>query len=219
MKKILVVTLFVALAFSAFAQMEMSAGLGYEFQAFSINTKASIMGGLQMNGKLSTSYSNIFAFFDATYVEATLGMQFIGGKNTSTVKIDGLGTISETVDNPSMTNLAIGVLGKYPFEITPAISVFPALGFEYDLNIAAEGKDDMSSDEKAELNMFFIKAGVGADFAVTEKIYLRPSVLFAYKIPGEAEKNAIKDLESSGADSVSINTLRWDIGLSVGYKF
>jgi hypothetical protein len=103
--------------------------------------------------------------------------------------------------------------------------IFPILGFEYDLNLSykdADGNDlkaGMTNDQKANLNMLWIKGGLGLDIPIAGEIYLRPEVLASYKLRSKSDTNAIDTYTADGAEDVSVTTVKVDIGLLVGYRF
>jgi hypothetical protein len=168
------------------------------------------------------------AYFDATYVQVSVGLDWASA-NSATRVVDELsifGGGSDKVTSPSITRdyLSFGLLLKYPFDMT-GFYVFPILGLEYDLNLVykdASGNDlkaDMDKDEVADLNMLWIKAGVGLDIPIAKRIYLRPEVLGSYKLRSKLEKDWIAEEESAGMDSASYTTIKVDIGFLLGYQF
>jgi len=218
MKKKIILALLMAalLAGGAFAQFNMSAGLGGNF-------------GMHM-----TSYSGegdkpkplvgggFYAFYDATYAMAKVGM-FIGGKK---MDMSFLGSDDSTV-NMSYTYFSLGLLGKYPIDLG-SFTLFPMVGFEYNLfmrgkmgsttftraGINSDDPDDLISSLLALFlganDMFIIQAGAGADFNITDNIYLRPSLLWGIDL----YRSAFEKLAGG-----SIFKHKLDVGIAVGYKF
>jgi len=200
MSKRLVLVLLIAtvLTGGVFAQFSMSAGLGGDFgvamrsvpKDHGDSPKPLIGGGFNV-------------FFDATYAMFKVGM-FIGGNSEEY----GPTTVKQT-----NTYLSFGLLGKYPINLGSSFSLFPMLGFEYNL-ILSEKTDsttykraDMSS-HASDLDMFIIQLGLGADIDLTKSIYLRPSLLWGVDLNmNESEKNA------------KVFKHKLDVGIAFGFKF
>ena len=79
-----------------------------------------------------------FVFFDATYTVASFGFFVGGGKWEGTEmtyehNVDyghSIKSTPKTMDF-SFTGLNLGLLGKYPFNISEKLKIFPLLGFDY----------------------------------------------------------------------------------------
>jgi hypothetical protein len=133
MKKFLVLGIcLAAMSTAAFAQADLrfSAGGGLAFQDYwttysgkpgsgSPVTQAQIDAMLLDTGSSYTGL-NIFAFFDATYVEVDLGLAFGGN-------IGGL------FAGASTTSFTLSLYGKYPISLSEQLTVFPLLGFDYNI--------------------------------------------------------------------------------------
>jgi hypothetical protein len=170
-------------------------------------------GGVKSGGeKMTTPYfgGGGFAYFDATYAEVSVGF-FVGGGD-----MKGGGS-----DKPwTLSALKLGLLGKYPIALSDALTLFPALGIEYDVVLSAkidgtkvddvDGMDMKSGDFSA----LWIKAGAGLDVQLTEKLYFRGEALFGIRLSNKFEKDMIDD---KGADAVL--GLGPTVKLGVGYKF
>jgi len=209
MKKKLVLALLMAalLAGGAFAQIN-------------INTSAGIGGNFGMHmtsysGGGESESSNIIgggfhAFFDATYAMAKVGM-FFGGNSE---KEEGV-TIKTTY-----TYLSLGLLGKYPIDLG-SFTLFPMLGFEYNMFLSGKrSAGDLSSKgnrsdlgKSSDLDMFILQLGAGAYFNITDKIYLRPSLLWGIDLFRNGDEKKFKD------DGGTVFKHKLDIGIAVGYKF
>ncbi len=225
MKKFALVIALLAISTMAFAEgIEMSAGAGLNFNQYS-NTLTVKVGSDAGTQSFNYSMLGFSAFFDATYVMANVGYSMVvAGKMAIDFADLGGPTDEIELDGEAIHYLSLGLAGKYPIAMG-GFTLFPFAGFEYALNMKYEDadgndmKDGMSDDEIANLNMLFIKAGVGADFNITDKIYVRPIVDLGYKIPSKLESDQVKDAEDSGADSAGILGLKLDIGIFAGYKF
>jgi len=199
MRKNIILMLLMAafLAGGAFAQINMSAGLGGNFGVHMTsysgdgdNPKPIIGGGFH-------------AFFDATYAMAKAGM-FIGGQAWGDTSV-------------TLTFFSLGLLGKYPIDLG-SFTLFPMLGFEYNLFMSASAEGGKLNRADMALlggsrDMFILQAGAGADFNITDNIYLRPSLLWGIDLYRNAGEKAAK------AAGSSVFKHKLDVGIAVGYKF
>jgi len=209
-KKIVLMLLITVFAVGgAFAQVGMSAGVGGNF-------------GVHM-----TSYSHpdadfdnpkpivgvgFNAFFDATYVMVKAGM-FIGGNSE---EFD-MGNKKQTM-NITGTYLSLGVLGKYPVDMG-GFTLFPMLGFEYNMLLSMKmsmGDDSETfkradQDNASDSDMLILQLGVGADFNLTDKIYVRPNLLWGIDLNRSKGEKDTKDLRTFKH--------KLDFGLAVGFRF
>lgn len=168
MKKIMVIA-FVALfsATAAFA-LDMSAGGGFMYGYQKI--KVEFDGSMSVFDTTSDGDGfGVFGFFDATYVQASLG--YHSGDDTS--------------------YLDMSVLGKYPFAIGKC-SIFPMAGLGY--MCAVKTDSDVS---KGDLSQFYVKGGLGGDIAITKKLFIRPTVLFDYYFNNKNEKDLEDDWDAT----------------------
>jgi len=105
---------------------------------FSLSIGGGFGVGINIIDAMLYNNYDIFAFFDATYAELSLGYSF----------------------NEYFSLFKISLLGKYPFAINNKLRLFPLLGISF------------------ELNTTFFRFGVGMDFLIANKIFLRPEVLY-----------------------------------------
>ncbi|MDR0758976.1 MAG: outer membrane beta-barrel protein [Treponema sp.] len=208
MKKLLAVTMFAAVigtaAFAEAPAFALSAGAG---GLFSYN-----FGGGVMNGDdgVSIPYlgGGFFAFFDATYAEVNVGMDF----GSATLK--GEGAYADYIEDTKMsaTNLNIGVLGKYPISLGSVV-LFPAIGINYRVTLAVKDEDGNEMDEPGDFSALSFLFGGGLDYGIGEKLYLRGEVLYSIRLASKFES----DQEQGDA--------KYNLGhgptvkVAVGYKF
>jgi opacity protein-like surface antigen len=135
-----------------------------------------------------------YVFFDAVYAELTVGIFGGKGETQQIFKLDRGDGRSEKITHTadfSITNISIGLLGKYPFWLSDKYSIFPLLGIEYQvvLNI-----DDSQSDywwgafDFIDWNAFWFKAGAGMDFLLTKKVFIRIGALYGIRLANNYEK-------------------------------
>ncbi|GHU42912.1 hypothetical protein FACS1894190_12790 [Spirochaetia bacterium] len=149
-----------------------------------------------------------FVFFDATYAELSINMLF--GTRNATLDPIGFQFYSPAPTAGSSTiQMGFSLLGKYPFELNPKITLFPALGIEYRLLLLEKDvynrdvhrkdaesylKDTWDNDIDSTLtarydgtdnmgwNELIINVGVGADFSFSDKLYFRAEALYGVNI-------------------------------------
>jgi hypothetical protein len=178
-----------------------------------------------------------YAFFDATYAELTIGFSVGSGKSKMISEPPDLpGSPPNNVSDTSITNLSIGLLGKYPIAINPKLSVFPLLGIDYLICLSFKNdiEDDMwmvlddngnPSGSAGDFSALWFKIGGGVDFSFTDKIYLRFEALYGIRLANKYEtdwKDYVENNSDGFGDDVEAKTLLGHgitAKLAVGYKF
>jgi len=199
-KKVVLALLMAALlAGGVFAEgFSMSAGTGLFFD-FNVHN------GVLYNGKYDGTRImtlGVHGFFDATYAEADISLAY--GKLISE---------SDKHDFDSrMMQLGLAFLGKYPFELGD-FTLFPLLGFDYNvvLSHTVAGTRD---PEPGKWNQLGLLAGAGADFDLTDVLYLRGEGLFHIRLPNTFWKN-----QASAAGGSATFGMGPRIKIGVGYRF
>ncbi|MDR2842258.1 MAG: hypothetical protein LBV52_03545, partial [Spirochaetaceae bacterium] len=127
----------------------------------------------------------------------------------------------------SGVNLGIGIFGKYPLELTPEWTIFPILGFQFDICLAQNYAKDYTFYEntkrgdsygKAERwSSTILKAGVGADFSVSQAYFFRAEILYDLKFNSELDKSFMNAVDSY-ANSVTNTTMGFSVKIAFGIK-
>jgi hypothetical protein len=140
-----------------------------------------------------------YLFLDAVYAQAFAGYSAGGGKWISAASPG-----EDYLPYMSRTYINIGLLAKYPLG-AGRLRYFPLLGAEYEMAIAGklefgDGSEyvfDGNGDryEAGALSNLWVKLGGGADFKISENLYLRGELLYGVKLAN--------DLESDGGDKFS----------------
>lgn len=211
MKKLTIFLVMSVFAFGLFA-IDMSVGGGFAVSP-SFYTGSSTVSGETSKMSKQQGNVNVYGFFDATYVEASVGLLFGFPSVTTKVSVGG-DSEKDTEKGFSSMGLSIAAMGKYPIALGKVI-ISPMAGIEYNLNLSykKDGKDAkefMDNDEKANLNDLWFKLGASADFAITESLFVRPVALFAI-----GTKKKVEDIP--GVDTSQFN-YKFDIGCSLGFK-
>jgi opacity protein-like surface antigen len=163
-------------------------------------------------------------FFDATYVEVDLAMVF------GSTKYNNKDSEKLFLDDKSInqTALRIGALGKYPISLSDKVTFFPLLGLDYHivLNATLDGEDPYKDKKDAdgndmtatgELSALWIKLGVGADFALTDKLFLRGEFLYGLGLNNKSERDQIKSWKDNDTTATALDH-GLDVKVLVGYK-
>jgi hypothetical protein len=220
MKRILTILFILSISVSAFA-LDFSAGIG---ASAGYNWEPMSASGSGTTSTITQSYVPLSfrAFIDATYLEASVGYRMANGASLKT-EATGFTTTTTTTSN-KQDWVSIGALFKYPFDLG-SFTLFPIVGIEYDLNLSfkdSSGSDlkaSMTADQKANLDQFWIKAGIGADLSFGG-FYIRPEVLIGYKLLSKAENDALAAMKAiPGVSSASITPLEVTGAVLVGFKF
>jgi opacity protein-like surface antigen len=186
MKKILVFFMATALCLAAFAQTEDSEEEYEQEREASSGIPMSVGGGalfrmtmaMPKEGESSTAPGfGVNAFFDAKYAEVNVNFVF---------DISSSGSGDEKV-SATLMGLGFGVLGKYPIPMGEKLTLFPLVGIDYNLVLSSSVKigdaDAVKSDSPGDSNQLSILAGIGVDYALSEKLYIRGEAMFMYRLP------------------------------------
>ncbi|MDR0409366.1 MAG: hypothetical protein LBH18_03105 [Spirochaetaceae bacterium] len=219
-KCLLVLILAGVLAGGIFAQeaaskgaISLSAGVGGYFTS-------DFGGGIEVSGEpsIKTPYAGggAFLFFDASYVELSMG--FFGGGGKTTIEIGSRGSRDR---DASYMGLDIGLLGKYPITINEKMSVFPLLGITYRVMLSAKDEDGNESknrdgeDNAGDYSALWFKLGGGADFSLTDKIYLHSGLLYGLRLANKAEN----DMIDGNSDAKARLGHGLEVKVAVGFRF
>jgi hypothetical protein len=201
MKKIITLVMLLLVGSLIFAQSPgLSAGVGL--------TVSPMQSTAEGDKLFSRTPIGAKVFVDATFIEASVGIEFSNELKFSTV----------TFDDFSATSLTLSLLGKLPIDLGSLV-LSPMAGITYmrTLTFNGDGFDinDLEDEDRQfyGLDRLWLNIGVSADFPISPTMYLRASGLFGYGLNNDTEK-----LLEDAFDETIINT-RWDFGVSVGFRF
>jgi opacity protein-like surface antigen len=216
-KGFLVLILAAVAAAGAFAQpkLEFSAGLGGFFTSdFGGGYDCFHPSNYHVKGITPYAGGGGFAFFDATFVELSLG--FFAARGVENEYHDSHIFSSEKM---SYTGLDIGLLGKYPFALGERFTLFPLLGFAY-RHFTLAKRDGTRINTPGDFSAFWFKFGGGVDYAVTGTIYVRLGVVYGIRLANEREKGELDYYKNSGFPTTETSLGHGpDIKLAIGYKY
>jgi len=222
------------------------AHLGGLFTRYKLTASGSIEGqSVDVSAAQEMNQFNFggFVFADATWVEFSVGIQ--GGVNNYTETMvaeipsqDNLVLPSKGKGSELMLNFTL--LGKYPFTLNERLAAFPLLGVEYQVALMQarepEGRQryDRTDNRRGETdvdgkiykmsawNSLFVVIGGGMDYRLTSSLYLRPELLYSFRLqtPYEVDKlkytkKALKAPDPKLAGLTSGPTLR----IAAGWRF
>jgi len=125
-----------------------------------------------------------YGFFDATYVEADISFAY----GSLTAVAEGGGS-SATEDMGSAMQLGLSLLGKYPIELG-SVLFFPLFGINYNMVLSAKDPNGNAYTDAGDLSQFGLLTGVGADFGLSDSLYLRAEGLFSIRFASKYQKDA-----------------------------
>jgi len=214
---VLVIVAVMAASSNAFAQMpelKLSAGAGGYFTSdFGGGGEGSVYPYHEAFKPLYAGGGG-FVFFDATFVELSLGFFAASGD----VKYYGDYKLMMERDT-SYTGLDISLLGKYPFALGEHVTLFPLLGITYRHFTSVKPDIDKLS-KPGDLSALWFQLGGGVDYSFTEHIYARLGVLYGIRLKNKWEKDLANYLKTTYDGNGEIRLGHGlDVKLAVGYRF
>ena len=185
-KGLFVTVLLTVFAGGAFAmpQFGISAGGGIMFDHANlgyVRTRVSAPGAAAVTNSISVEHLGFGAwgFLDVTFAELSVG--FVGGPADWYRDGD-----EESTEHGSFAALDFSLLGRIPFALAGGnVSIFPLLGIGY--NVVLVSREDFVGDypnTASHLNSFRLQFGVGGDFDISERAFVRTSVLGTWRFAG-----------------------------------
>jgi outer membrane protein W len=216
MKKSFLVLVILALAAGgAFAQIGLSTGGGLFFDGSFGNGMEMSLGGKKITTSINNTSFGAYGFFDATYMEASLGFAY------GTLKLKGDdGDKSDSDDMGTAMQISFTVLGKYPIDLG-VITLFPMLGLSYNLVVSLELKDGYkkSGIEAENLGQLGLLGGIGLDYDLTQSMYLRASLLLHLRFASKHMTDNVDDLKKMRMDANTTLGVGPRIQVGLGFRF
>jgi len=156
----------------------------------------------------------IGGFFDATYVE--IGIDFISGSFKPNSKFySGDFELSST-------QFGFSILAKYPFAFGK-LAVFPLVGIDCQIFISGGtnghtvSRNSLGGYEDS-YDAFSFAVGIGLDYSLGSKLYLRGGLLANFKGDSKLESE-LRDLAKKNSVAFSLFSFGPRVSIGVGYKF
>jgi hypothetical protein len=218
-KKVVLALLMAALLVGgAFAEgFSMSAGGGL---LFDLSGNNGIKADDYYMGYRNLSFGG-YGFFDATYAE--VDVSFAYGMLKPVYEGDGLEDVMGGGADPSVLQLGFSLLGKYPIELG-SITLFPLLGINYNM-VLSYSVDGASYDNAGDFSQLGFLGGVGADFGLSDSLYLRVEGLFQLRLASKYQDDSVDGLKAlANAFNLDLDpSTTFGMGprikVGVGYKF
>jgi len=154
---------------------------------------------------------NVGVYFDAIYALASVNLSLQLGKTKVTTKQTATVTntsVSEVETNAGTVEFIFA--GKLPIKIVEGLVVFPLLGFSYDVNLLYKNKDQLTTEQKADLNDLYVLLGAGGDLYLSRTVYLRGLVKIGLNLTAAP---------SGSSSSNTYGGYKTDIGVALGFTF
>jgi uncharacterized repeat protein (TIGR02543 family) len=162
-----------------------------------------------------------YVFIDAVYAEAFAGFWAGGGKWTS-----GDATDKNGLPGMSRSCVNIGAFAKYPIA-AGIVTAFPLLGLEYEASVSGKlvyaGNKEEAFDggegrpDAGALSALWFIFGGGADFGLSQSLYLRAEFLYGLRTANAYEKDRAEEETAFGGGTRAGHGLTLKAG--VGIKF
>jgi len=177
-------------------------------------------------------------FFDATYAELAVILQ--AGANNYSEVMSNNNTMIPMAGDGWETMLGLSLLGKYPFALTKRFGIFPLLGIDYQISLLQRRRPtdglvynrtdgmyaDIDKDNKpydiSVWNSFWINLGVGTDFHIAKRIFLRGELLYGFRLMTSYESDGLEKMKVMLNDNdpkLGGLTSGPSLRLSAGYRF
>ena len=158
----------------------MSAGGGVLFDYSARNGTEGTWRGVDFYEGIRNRSLGIFGFFDTRFFEVDLALAF-----GSLTRVSKAGDFSSTDSFGGLTQLGIGVLGKYPINIY-GFDVFPLVGINYNWALSFNPEENYENfggnDLRArQFSQFGLQIGAGFDLPLTVNLFLRTSALLQFR--------------------------------------
>ena len=162
-----------------------------------------------------------YAVLDISYARAHISAVWKGAP----IVFGALPTEDGTALAGKMDHLAFSLLGKYPMDMG-VFTVFPLLGVNYNYILTFddiygnEYLDAYPQHETADLSQFGILGGLGADYDLTETLFLRGQALFNLRFPSKMANDVADMLDEIPLMSGDITYgMTYRLTLGLGYRF
>ena len=101
----------------------------------------------------------------------------------------------------SLTGLEISLMGQLPLAVSQTVTVFPMLGITYRAILAASTiwtdeageREQQVHETPGDLSALWLRFGLGMDFSLNERTYLRGTFTYGVRFRNDFERHAIND--------------------------
>ncbi|MDR0324105.1 MAG: outer membrane beta-barrel protein [Treponema sp.] len=206
--------IFLCAGVSLSAQFHFSAGVGGIFDASFINGhKSKIDSNSYYRGQQYYSPGGL-VFFDLTYIEANVSFAYTFANGIQRTVYNDKKEYKGYKDyNGNMLQLGFSLLGKYPISLGKT-TFFPLVGASYDLVLSGDINGKVI-DEARDFSQFGVLAGVGFDFDLSNRFFLRTEALANLRFPSSYMK---AQAEAGGITRKATFGIGPEIKLGLGFR-
>jgi len=146
------------------------------------------------------SYSGFSSsiFLDAHFVQLSFGYFTSTGWSRSRAGQSSVTNFNHG-NTPSPTGIEIGLLGKFPVELSPRITVFPLAGIAYRIvvtggtSLPVSTPHNLISFDPLDSSALWFRLGGGMDFSINQNVFLRTAVSYGVRLRARWENDAINN--------------------------
>ncbi len=163
----------------------------------------------------------INAFFDAQYVRISLGGNWsVEGVMLKTLAGDSLLMPSShfRYRDIHLSNFDLCILGKYPIKSGIA-KLSPMVGFDFAINVYTKDSHNIYSAQRKDLHHVYFLAGFSSDIELMSHLFISPSVLFGIDLKKPSNYKTKKNAAETAGLKYMDNSLKFNLGISIGYTF
>ncbi|MDR2509905.1 MAG: hypothetical protein LBC77_04590 [Spirochaetaceae bacterium] len=185
-------------------------GLDIDLNITTYEAKHRFLTGLDGTVSYTILNGGGFFFFDVHYLSADIGFSglynFVLGNDELSKYSGGIDRYDATLSGGTVN---FSLLGKYPFEFD-GYYIYPILGIEGRLCISMRYTEDSIYDQKkkgdsyqgdaTDWSAFWFRVGAGADFYLSDSLFIRTQLTFGIKLNTARENTILKRLVSTGVD-------------------
>ncbi len=211
MKKLLVLSCVLLVAFNIAAEgNRTSAGIELSYLPGVLENQTVNITGYEAAGDYSFSAAAIRAYADFTYALISMGYRSAVSDVKVTASSSG-SSISQT-GSFSLNQLELRALGKYPLRLG-SFTLTPMAGAEY--TACLDGKVEgtpFTSQSKSDYSDLSLLGGLGAEFVVSQSMYIRPAFIVGYSLTSKRNASYY-----TGVTYVSSSGWEYEAALSIGF--
>lgn len=152
-------------------------------------------------------------FADFKYLRVNAAYEFsIGNPGVNITTNDKVLTNFNDTNGYAQQQINLQVLGKMPIELSDSFSIWPAVGFAYNIVLFSgyKGTNELTNTY-GDMNGITALAGLGADIKLFENVYLEPVVLLGW--------NHMANMFTKSMMEMNFFDMYIDASLGLAFKF
>jgi len=206
----------------AFAQMSAGVGVFYNADIGGSGANLSVPGfGSVLDYEAKHNGFGIYGYFDAAYIELSLGTLWGIYKRS----LGGSEELEEYFYSEEfrLQSLHLGLLGKFPIQLSNNLTLFPAVGIDYQMYSSLKQGNTIYTNA-GDFSSLWFRFGGGVDVGINESMYFRGTILYGIKLNSKYDKETEDDFNFIknylGVGSVEYKKAHGlQIKAAIGFKF